>query len=79
MSKDKLTFTLHIGGKQIDKLTPEQQAEVETAAKDKMLEKLEAENVLEDAKAAAEHSIWEIFQPVISNMSSKYKLKVEFK
>ena len=61
------------------KLTPEQQAEVETAAKDKMLEKLEAENVLEDAKAAAEHSIWEIFQPMISNLSSKYTLKVEFK
>ncbi len=61
------------------KLTPEQQAEVETAAKDKMLEKLESENVLEDAKAAAEHSIWEIFQPMISNLSSKYTLKVEFK
>ena len=44
-----------------------------------MLEKIEAENVIEDAKAAAERSIWEIFQPVISNMSSKYKLKVEFK
>ena len=61
------------------KLTPEQQAEVETAAKDKMLEKLEAENVAEDAKAAAEHSIWEIFQPMISNLSSKYTPKVEFK
>ena len=61
------------------KLTPEQQAEVETAAKDKMLEKLEAENVAEDAKAAAEHSIWEIFQPMISSLSSKYTLKVEFK
>ncbi len=61
------------------KLTPEQQAEVETHAKARMLEKLEAENVAADAKAAAEHSIWEIFQPVISNMSSKYKLKVEFK
>lgn len=24
MSKDKLTFTLHVGGKQVDKLTPEQ-------------------------------------------------------
>ena len=33
----------------------------------------------EDAKAAAEHSIWEIFQPMISNLSSKYSLKVEFK
>ncbi len=61
------------------KLTPEQQAEVETQAKARMLEKLEKEKVSEDAKAAAQHSIWEIFQPMISNLSSKYTLKVEFK
>ena len=61
------------------KLTPEQQAEVETEAKNRMLEKLEAENVAGEAKIAAEHSIWEIFQPMISNLSSKYKLKVEFR
>ena len=60
------------------KLTPEQQAEVETQAKDRMLQKLEDEKVIEDARASAEHSIWEIFQPMISNLSSKYKLKVEF-
>lgn len=61
------------------KLTPEQQAKVETEAKNKMLEKLEAENVAADAQKAAEHSIWEIFQPVISKLSSKYTLKIEFK
>ncbi len=61
------------------KLTPEQQAEVETHAKARMEEKLESENVAADAKAATEHSIWEIFQPMISNLSSKYKLKIEFK
>ena len=61
------------------KLTPEQQAEVETQAKERILKRLEEENVIEDARAAAEHSIWEIFQPMISNLSSKYKLKVEFK
>lgn len=60
------------------KLTPEQQAEVETQAKDRMLQKLEDEKVIEDARASADHSIWEIFQPMISNLSSKYKLKVEF-
>ena len=61
------------------KLTPEQQAEVETQAKERMLQKLEDEKVIEDAKIAAEHSIWEIFQPVIANLSSRYKLKIEFK
>jgi len=59
-------------------LTPEQQAKVETAAKEKMVQKLEEEKVIEDATAAAEHSIWEIFQPMISNLSSKYKLQIEF-
>ena len=52
---------------------------METQAKARMLEKLESENVIEDAKMAAEHSIWEIFQPMISNLSSKYTLKIEFK
>lgn len=61
------------------KLTPEQQAEVETQAKDRILKKLEEENAIEDAKVAAQHSIWEIFQPVIAKMSSKYTLKIEFK
>ena len=61
------------------KLTPEQQAEVETQAKERMLQKLEDEKVIEDAKIAAELSIWEIFQPVIANLSSRYKLKIEFK
>lgn len=61
------------------KLTPEQQNEVETAAKERMMQKLESENVIADATAAAEHSIWEIFQPMVSNLSSKYTLKIEFK
>ena len=52
---------------------------METQAKARMLQKLEDDKVIEDAEAAAEHSIWEIFQPLISNLSSKYRLKVEFK
>ena len=60
------------------KLTPEDQAKVETEAKSKMLEKLEKENVMATAQAAAEHSIWEIFQPVISGVSSEYTLKIAF-
>lgn len=61
------------------KLTPEQQTKVETAAKDRMIQKLEDENTIADATVAAEHSIWEIFQPMVSKLSSKYTLKVEFK
>ena len=61
------------------KLTPDQQAEVETQAKERMLKKLDEEKVIEDASKAAQHSIWEIFQPVISSLSPKYTLNVEFK
>lgn len=60
------------------KLTPENQAKVETEAKERMLSKLESENVIADATAAAEHSIWEIFQPVVSGVSPEYTLKVVF-
>ena len=60
------------------KLTPENQAKVETEAKDKMLKKLEEENVKADAAKAAEHSIWEIFQPIVSGVSPEYTLKIVF-
>jgi hypothetical protein len=60
------------------KLTQEQQKDVETKAKERMEQKLEDENVIADATAAADHAIWEIFQPMISNLSSKYTLKIEF-
>ncbi len=60
------------------KTKPEDQAKVETKAKEKMLEKLEEDNVMADAKAAAEHSIWEIFQPTISGVSPEYTLKIAF-
>lgn len=60
------------------KLTPEDQAKVESEAKDRMLKKLEEENVAKDATSSAEHAIWEIFQPVISGVSPEYTLKIEF-
>lgn len=36
MRKDKLTVTLHIGGKQIDKLTPEQSERIAAKLSDVM-------------------------------------------
>ncbi len=61
------------------KVTPEEQAKVETEAKNKMMERLEEDNVQEEAEMAAEHAVWEIFQPMVSGVSGKYSLKVEFK
>ena len=61
------------------KVTPENQAKVETEAKNKMLEKLETDKVIDDATAAAEHSLWETFQPIVSSVSPEYALKIAFK
>ena len=60
------------------KLTPEEQAKVETEAKKKMEEKLEADKVESDAARAAEHVIWELFQPMVSGVSPSYTLNIEF-
>lgn len=61
------------------KVTPEEQAKVETEAKKKMIKKLEDENVASEAEKAAEHVIWEIFQPMVSRVSGRYTLKIEFR
>ena len=59
------------------KLSPEEQTEIETEAKKKMITKLETENSLEEAKKAAEYSVWEIFHPIISGVSSEYSLNID--
>ena len=60
------------------KLVPEDQAKVETEAKKKMEEKLAADKVEDEAANAAEHVIWELFQPMVSRVSPSYTLTVEF-
>ena len=61
------------------KLTPEEQAKVETEAKKQMEAKLETDKTADEAMHAAEHVIWELFQPMISGVSPSYKLNIEFK
>ena len=60
------------------KITPEDTAKIETEAKKRMLDKLESDNVIDDAQTVAQASIWEIFQPVISSVSPEYTLEVRF-
>ncbi len=60
------------------KVTPEQQAEVETEAKKRMEIKLTQEDVAEEARSSAEHALWEIYQPIVNGVSGKYMLKVMF-
>ena len=60
------------------KLTPQQITEVQNAARKKMEEKLEQENVMETAERFAKMSVWEIYQPIIDGVTSGYSLEVEF-
>ena len=58
-------------------MTPEQQQEVQSEARNKMMEKLEADNTAEEAERFAKLSVWEIYQPIINQVTSGYSLEVE--
>ena len=59
------------------KMTPEQQKEVQSEARNKMMEKLEEENMDEEADRFAKLSVWEIYQPIIDKVTTGYSLDVE--
>ena len=44
-----------------------------------MQEKLDEENVIEEADRFAKMSVWEIYQPIIDKVTTGYSLEVEFK
>jgi hypothetical protein len=58
--------------------TPEEMAEVQSMARDKMMEKLEEQKTAEEADRFAKMSVWEIYQPIINAVTSGYSLEVEF-
>ena len=60
------------------KMTPEASAEVESTANEKMKEKLKETDQQESADRFAKLSVWEIYQPVVTGVSSEYTLEVEF-
>ncbi len=61
------------------KATPEQIMEVQAGARQKMQEKLDADNVLEIADRFAKLSVWEMYSPIIKGVAKDYSLQVEFK
>lgn len=61
------------------KLTPEQHAQIQSAARAKMEDKLEETNALEQADRFAKMSVWEMYQTMVSQVSPEYTLEVEFK
>jgi anaerobic ribonucleoside-triphosphate reductase len=60
------------------KLKPEELSTLETRASEEMQQKLEDENVSEEAERFAVLSVWEIYQPTISSVSPEYRLIVDF-
>ena len=60
------------------KVTPEDMARVQTEAVEKIESKLAESNTADDARLAAEHSIWSIFQPVVTELAPGYSMQVVF-
>ncbi len=60
------------------KLTPEQMAEIQTAAQEKMISKLEKEDIASQADRFAKMSVFEMYQPLVNRAAWGYTLELEF-
>ena len=61
------------------KATPEQIMKVQAGARQKMQDKLDADNVLETADRFAKLAVWEMYSPIVKGVAKDYSLEVEFK
>lgn len=60
-------------------MTPEQIAEVQAGARNKMEEKLAEDHVLEKADRFARLVVWELYSPIIKGVARDCSLEVEFR
>ena len=60
-------------------LTMEQQQEIQRSIEAKMRETLSHEDIQAQAREFATMKVWEVFQPLITSVSSDYRVVVEFK
>ena len=60
------------------KLSPEDQANIQVEAQNKMEEKLVEENIADEADRFGKMAVWEIYQPIITNVSPEYSLEIIF-
>ncbi len=61
------------------KMTAEQAAEIQAGAREKMEQKLAADNCQETADRFAKLSVWEMYSPIIKGVAKDYSLEVEFR
>ena len=59
-------------------VAPEDMEKVQSEAREKMMEKLEAQKTIEEADRFAKMSVWEIYQPIINAVTTGYSLEIEF-
>ena len=59
-------------------VTPQQMAQVQTEAENKMIEKLESSHAIDEADRFAKMAVWEIYQPMINKVTTGYSLEVLF-
>lgn len=60
------------------KLSPEDQANIQVEAQNKMEEKLVEEKIADEADRFGKMAVWEIYQPIITNVSPEYSLEIIF-
>ena len=58
-------------------MTPEESKEIQKEARGKMNEKLEEQKSTEETDKFARMSVWEIYQPIINIVTTRYSLVVE--
>ena len=59
--------------------TPEEVNKIEIEAQNKMQEKLDSDNILENADRFAKLSVWEMYSPIIQGVAKDFSLEVVFK
>ena len=59
-------------------VAPEDMEKVQSEAREKMMEKLEAQKTIEEADRFAKMSVWEIYQSIINAVTTGYSLEIEF-
>lgn len=58
-------------------MTPEENKQLQSEARNKMQETLDEEKTIDDADRLAKLSVWEIYQPIINKVTTGYSLEVE--
>ena len=61
------------------KMTPEQHSQIQSEARQKMQEKLDSSNAMDNADRFAVLSVWEMYSPIVKGVAKDYSLEVVFK